>query len=314
MEASRTQPVSGIYPQADDLISLRFAARGLSLMPQRPVSATTAGVYRSRFRGRGVDYLESRSYQPGDDIRNMDWRVTARSGKPHTKMFQEERERPVIVLLDCGPSMFFGTQCSLKSIFAARLAACVGWAAVQHGDRIGAFGFAADRHQEMRPVGSRRGALALIRHLIKWYQPPTGGDALAAHSVEQAGQALTDALKRLRHVARPGSLVVMISDFYGINPDTRRHLSRLRNHNDVVACQIYDPIEMQPPPAGVYPISNGQQHGMLNTRGQRAQQRYQDYINDHFEQLKQVNRQLGIPLQRASTTDDPLSIIKQLFC
>ncbi len=313
MAVSNQQAVAGIYPQADELIAMRFAARGLSLMPQRPVSATTAGVYRSRFRGRGVDYLESRSYQPGDDIRNMDWKVTARSGKAHTKMFQEERERPVIVLLDCGASMFFGTRCSLKSILAARLAACVGWAAVQHGDRIGAFGFASNRHQEMRPVGGRRGALNLIRHLVDWMQPPVDGNSLAGHSVEQAGQALTDALKRLRHVARPGSLVVMISDFYGINPDTRRHLSRLRNHNDVVACQVYDPVELQPPPAGVYPISNGREHGMLNTHGQRARQRYQDYVDVHFEQLRQINRQLGIPLQRAATTDDPLAVIKQLF-
>jgi len=307
------QSIAGIHPQVDELIDLRFIARGLSLAPRKPVSATTAGVYQSRFRGRGVDYLESRSYQAGDDIRNMDWRVTARSGKPHTKLFQEERERPVIVLLDCGASMFFGTQCSLKSVLAARLAACIGWAAVQSGDRIGAFGFATDRHQEMRPVGGRRGALGLIRHLVDWLQPPADSSALAAHNTNSAGQALTDALKRLRHVARPGSLVVIISDFYGINQDTRRHLSRLRNHNDVVACQVYDPIELQAPPSGVYPISNGQQTGMLNTRGERAQQRYQDYIEDHFQQLKQLNRQLGIPLQRAATTDEPLDVVKRLF-
>lgn len=304
---------AGIYPKTDELIKLRFAARGISLAPQSPASAATSGAYRSRFRGRGVDYSESRRYQHGDDIRNMDWRVTARTGKAHTKLFQEERERPVIILLDCGSSMFFGTQQSLKSILAARLAATVGWAAVQRGDRIGAFGFSTDRHQELRPVGGRRGALTLIRHMTDWFEPPENANALPVHNPVMSGEAFTHALKRLRYVVRPGSLIVMISDFYNINHETRRHLSRLRSHNDLVACQVYDPVEMQPPPAGVYPISNGENTGMLNTRGQHAQQRYQDYINDHFDQLQQLTRQLGIPLQPASTTDDPVRVIKRLF-
>lgn len=307
------EPLSGIYPQADELIALRFAARGLALKPQHPVGATTVGLHRSRFRGRGVDYLESRYYQPGDDIRNMDWRVTARTGKAHTKLFQEERERPVLVVLDCGASMFFGTRQALKSVAAARLAACVAWAAVQRGDRIGAFGFAADMHQEMRPSGGRRGALTLIRHLQKWLRPPASAADLARQASERDGAALSLALQRLRHVTRPGSLIVIISDFYGIDADTRRHLSRLRSHNDVVACQVYDPIEKQPPPAGVYPISDGEHNGMLNARGQRARQRYQHFADTRFEQLQQVTRQLGIPLQSAATTDEPVSIIQRLF-
>ena len=209
--------------------------------------------------------------------------------------------------------MFFGTRKILKSIQAARLAASVGWAAVQRGDRIGAFGFAADRHQEMRPIGGRRGALRLIRNLQDWLAPPVTADALTMQSMEASGQALTQALKRLRHVARPGSLIVMISDFYSINTDTKRHLSRLRNHNDVVACQVFDPIEQQPPPPGTYPISNGNQQGVLSTRGQNARQRYVDYMQQHFAHAKHVTRQLGIPLECAATSDDPMVVIQRLF-
>lgn len=304
---------SAIAPQADDLIGLRFAARGLNLQPRQAVSATTAGLYRSRFRGRGVDYLESRYYQAGDDIRNMDWRVTARTGKAHTKLFQEERERPVIILLDCGASMFFGTRQVLKSVQAARLAACLAWSVVQRGDRVGAFGFASDTHQEMRPSGGRRGALKLIRHLLDWLQPPASADQLVMPSAAAAGQPLTLALRRLRHVIRPGSLVVIISDFYGLNQDTRRHLSRLRQHNDVVACQVYDPIERQPLPAGVYPVRQGQKSGVLNTRERRGRENYEQYTNEHFQQLKQVTRQLGIPMHCAATMDDPISVMQRLF-
>lgn len=115
---------------ARDLIGLRHEARALSLGSRRPVASALAGPHDSRFRGRGMDYRESRHYQPGDDIRNMDWRVTARAGRPHTKVYQAERERPVVVLADFGATLFFGTRGTFKSVAAARTAALIAWAAV----------------------------------------------------------------------------------------------------------------------------------------------------------------------------------------
>ena len=126
----------GIHLDASELIALRPRCNALCLPMHSPAASALAGAYRSRFRGRGVDFLESRNYQPGDDIRNMDWRVTARTGKPHTKIFQEERERPVLIVLDAGPSLFFGTRRQLKSVAAGKMAAAIAWAAVRRGDRI----------------------------------------------------------------------------------------------------------------------------------------------------------------------------------
>jgi uncharacterized protein (DUF58 family) len=121
----------GIHLTAAELISLRARCHGLRLPMRQPAASALAGAYRSRFRGRGVDFVESRNYQPGDDIRNMDWRVTARTGKPHTKVFQEERERPVLIVLDASPSLYFGTRQRLKSVAAGHLAAVVAWSAVR---------------------------------------------------------------------------------------------------------------------------------------------------------------------------------------
>ena len=146
----------GIHLTAGDLIALRPRCQSLRLPMRQPAASALAGAYRSRFRGRGVDFLESRNYQPGDDIRNMDWRVTARTGRAHTKVFQEERERPVLVAVDAGPSLFFGTRKRLKSVAAAELAAVISWAAVRRGDRIGGFLFAPGSHRELRPAGGRR--------------------------------------------------------------------------------------------------------------------------------------------------------------
>ena len=244
----------GIHLTAAELIALRPRCHALRLPMRQAAASALAGAYRSRFRGRGVDFLESRNYQPGDDIRNMDWRVTARTGRAHTKVFQEERERPVLVVLDAGPSLFFGTRRRLKSVAAGQFAAAVAWSAVRRGDRIGGFLFAPGRHRELRPAGGRRGAMRVIQGLVDWLEPGSAAQGEA--------EPLSAALERVRHAVRPGSLVVVVSDFFSLDENCNRHLSRLRQHNDVIGCQVLDAAEYQLPP-GRYPISDGRQAAIL---------------------------------------------------
>jgi hypothetical protein len=257
----------GIHLTAAELIALRPRCHALRLPMRQAAASALAGAYRSRFRGRGVDFLESRNYQPGDDIRNMDWRVTARTSRPHTKVFQEERERPVLVVIDAGPSLYFGTRQRLKSVAAGQFAAAVAWSAVRRGDRIGGFFFAPGRHG-----------------LVDWLEPR------AAETADP--EPLSAALERVRHAVRPGSLVIVVSDFFTLDGDCNRHLSRLRQHNDVIGCQVVDAAEYQLPP-GRYPITDGQQSAILDTGGRDSGHRYRSMGLEHLQNVPEAPVRLG---------------------
>ena len=289
-----------VHASSDELVRCRLQARDLRLDSRQSARSAITGVHASRFRGRGMDYQESRVYQPGDDIRSMDWRVTARSGHAHVKLYQEERERPVVVMIDLGPGMFFATRGAFKSVIAARAAALIGWAAIQNGDRIGALLFNGGHH-EIRPLGGQRGVLRLIRELVTATDP---AQAMTGHAINTASSHLNEALLRLRRVARPGSLVFILSDFYAITEDTRRHLQDLRQHNDIVACQIVDALELEPPAAGRYAISDGVHTGLLDTRSAARRAAYTDYFASHHRAVLDLMRQCAVHLHRIATTDD----------
>ena len=296
---TEVSPGDGIHLSASELIALKPRCNALSLPMHRPSVSALAGAYRSRFRGRGVDFVESRSYLPGDDIRNMDWRVTARTGKPHTKIFQEERERPVLVVVDANPSLYFGTRTRLKSVAAGQLAAAIAWAAVRRGDRIGAFLFAPDRHRELRPAGGRRGAMRVIQGLVDWLNP---------ESAHQGQEALSVSLERVRHTVRPGSLVLIISDFFNLDEQCHRHLSRLRQHNDVIGCQIMDPAE-QDLPAGRFPISDGEHSAMLDTHQQKSRSQFEQMSVQHGEIPRRMFQRHKCGWMVLNTTDDPVEVL-----
>ena len=305
-----TSPLPGaVHVSSDELVRCRLVARDLSLGSRQPARSAITGVHGSRFRGRGMDYLESRGYQPGDDIRSMDWRVTARSGKAHVKLYQEERERPVVAMVDLGPGMFFATRGAFKSVIASRAAALLGWAAVQNGDRIGALLFNGGHH-ELRPLGGTRGVLRLIRQLVAASDP---AQAHAGRAESGATGHLNEALLRMRRVARPGSLIIVLSDFYGIDADTGRHLRRLRQHNDVLACQVVDVIETEPPPPGRYPITDGRHTGLLDTLTPVRRKACRDFFERHHREVRELMQQSAIPLQRIGTTDDVARRLRQVL-
>lgn len=304
----------GVDVDADELIRLRSAARGLRLNRRRRAATGPPGPQHSRLRGRGVDYLETRGYQPGDDIRHMDWRVTARTGEPHTKIYQQERERPVVLVVDANPSMFFGSRGAFKSVTAARAAALLGWAAVDAGDRIGGFFYGAarpgsdlPRHRELEPAGGPRGALRLIRELASWGQPPPA-DAASG----EPGR-LTTALRRLHRVARPGSLVVIISDFYTLADDEAagRPLARLRQHNDILALQVSDALEYEPPPPGSYPVSDGRQLRQLEIGSAQAAAAYRAHFAAHHRRIRQCLRGRDIPLLSLRGDADAVAALRR---
>lgn len=298
---------NGVVPSREELIGLRLSARNLPLNLRQVVQSVTAGSRRSAFRGRGMDYAESRGYQAGDDIRNMDWRVTARSGRPHVKVYQEERERPVVIMADFGPGMFFATEGAFKSIIAARAAALIAWATIQNGDRIGALLYNGG-HQELRPTNGPRGALHLIRELVLAADP-----AKVAQAVAQPDDRFNEALTRLRRVARPGSLVFIFSDFYHLDSHSKRHLQLLRRHSDVVACQILDRLELRPPAPGRYPVMMGDRQGILDTRSTTQCAAWTQHFAARRARVGELMQQCAIPLLQLSTADDVSQRLRQLL-
>jgi uncharacterized protein (DUF58 family) len=291
---------------AEQLIALQVEARRLTLSGRRAARTPLAGQHHSRFRGRGMDYQESRSYQAGDDIRNMDWRVTARTDRPHTKLFQEERERPVMVCVDLAPGLFFATRGRLKSVVAAHVAALLGWSAVDQGDRVGALVFNRG-NQELRPRAGHRAVLAVIQLLVAKTDPLQGVEG----GGDEAG--LSAALARLCRVVRPGSLVFVISDFQALDGDAFAQLARLRRHNDVIALQILDPIEVEAPPPGRYAIRDAVGDGVLDLRSAASRRDYERELEAREERLQTGLVQAGIPLLRLLTTDRIERVLQAYF-
>lgn len=296
----------GSRVDARELIALRLSARNIKLNSRLRVTADVAGGYQSRFRGRGIDFQESRNYQPGDDIRTMDWRVTARTGRAHTKVFQEERERPIIIVVDCNPSMFFGTRVAFKAVIAARFATLIAWASIRNGDRIGAFLFGPEGHHDLAPQGGRSGVMHLIRLLAEWINPER-------HQGKSIG--LDIALQRLRRVVRPGSLVFILSDFYALGESaaTESQLARLRQHSDVIACQFVDALELSPPPPGRYGISDGQHTRILDTRRRSERESYSAYFERHHKIIKDLFRKRAVTLLTIATHDDIVDTLRRSF-
>lgn len=297
-EATRQTQMSPVWSSVDDLIALKSHTRGIQLTSIKPAAAQRAGTLRSRFRGRGMDYLESRNYQPGDDVRHMDWRVTARTGDAHVKVFTEERERPVVLLLDFRQSMFFASRGHFKSVQCARAAALLGWATVARGDRIGAV-MLNGGHHEMKPVGGHRGALKLIRELVQRTDPES-----AMKSAEDHGETLATSLRRLRRIAKPGTLVFLLSDFRDFDAEAEHQLLRLREHNDVAALQFTDRLEQLPLPAGVYGVSNGEEHRFLDLSSSASRSRYLSQVALRQKDLTHRLTRCAVPLITLYTHED----------
>ncbi|MEL7310385.1 MAG: DUF58 domain-containing protein [Pseudomonadota bacterium] len=286
--------------QQSDLIALRHDARALSLQALR-VKARKGGQYLSHFKGRGMEFDEARPYQAGDDPRSIDWRVTARTGRPYTKLFREERERPVFCWVDQRQTMRFATRGVFKAVQAARLAALLGWSAVQRGDRLGGFLFNDLNRYELRPMLGKRAVLRMIHQLEQLQQPV--GDAPRPN--------LQRTLAGLRRVAHPGSLIAMISDFAGFDEVCAAHLRALAAHNNLMVCFVYDELERQLPPAGVYPIQVGPHRLQVDTGGAQAS-RWAEKFDARVAAIESICRVTGSALRLIDTQASPLAALQSM--
>ena len=263
--ATNASPVGtdGIVPTLAELVALRAAVQGRR--PPRRGRHGTSGQALSPLRGRGMEYAESREYAQGDDARHIDWRLTARSGKPHTKLFQAERERLTLLVADTAPSLYFGTRTRFKSVQAARAAALVAWAAVHGGDRIGAVGFGPGLNAEVKPGGGPRGALRVLRALVEW-------DAIAARG--GPAESLSQALQRAHRLARPGTRVIVLTDGFSADAAAEGPLSLLAGHCDVATVLLSDALEQAAPPPARYAVRSEAGRVLLDFAAARTRARW----------------------------------------
>ncbi|TCV96009.1 uncharacterized protein DUF58 [Luteibacter rhizovicinus] len=277
-----------------ELIALR--AR-VARAPSPPVVSRAArrGQQPSRLHGRGMDYAESRIYQPGDDVRRLDWRLTARSGSLHTKLFQEEREGRLLILLDTNAGMRFGTRVRFKSVQAARAAAVAAWYAVRGGDRVGVLAFGAERHL-LRPRGGARGALAALGAIAAW-------DARA----DDAGfESLSGALQRAGRLMHGASRVLLISDGFSCDDGARGPLLDLMRRADVAVLTVADAMELAAPPPGRYPLAHEGKHYDVVLHATRQRDDFALALGQGRMKLEALATATGLRQRTIDTVVDPL--------
>jgi len=300
--------VSGVYVDLDELIRLQFKARGFSFLPRQPIHGLLAGRHASRVRGRGLDFEELRGYLPGDDPRSIDWKVTARTGKPYVRVFTEERDRPALLVVDQRINMFFGTRVAMKSVVAAQLAALSAWRVFDQGDRVGALVFDDADIVEVRPQRSRARVMQILQAVVD------KNHALRADlEVEPNGAMLNKVLERVLRIAHHDYLVTVISDFHGADDQTRRLLTRMAEHNDVLAGLLYDPSKVSPLEGGRLVLTDGRLQVELDTGKGKTMRDLVEYFSADLQETKSILAKVGIPVLLIDTVEDPAVQIRAIL-
>ncbi len=298
--SSRDDERYGVVASLDELVRQRSLFRSVGIAPTGRVRTLQSGSYDSAFHGRGMEFAESREYQAGDDVRTIDWRVMARTGRVHTKLFHEERERPVLMLVDARLPMRFGTRDSFKSVLAARAAATLAWAARDAGDRVGGIILRPSGHLEVAPQRTRGRLVGFLRHLSEATADESLGSSLP----------LSEGLARLGRVARPGTLVLLLSDFHDLDDAAEREIGRMARRCDVACVLVHDALETDAPARGDYRISDGDRVLRLPTENQGWRTEYAERFavrRARLEKLCARNRAAFLALQ---TGEDCQSILR----
>lgn len=289
---------TGVSLSIEELINYQNKASLINLTSTKNLHGQLAGNYLARTKGRGMEFDEVRHYQIGDDTRTIDWRVTARTGKTHTKLFREEIERPVIVATDLSANMAFGSRLLFKSVQAAHLAALIAWHTKQRGDRFGGIVFNDHQHLELKPRSRHQGVLHYLHALTTTHQATL--DALNdEQSIEDKTLCFAENCMRIRQVARPGSLVYLISDGHHTSRDAIRHLSNISQHCELVVCLISDPLELELPKVDAkinVSITDGQCKQSLTLGDDKLAQEYHhkatQFISDNESLLSKAGARL----------------------
>ncbi|WP_158791723.1 DUF58 domain-containing protein [Granulicella sp. L60] len=298
----------GAYAELDSLIALQFKARGFTLMHTQPVHSLLFGRRSSHVRGRGLDFEEMRNYVSGDDVRSIDWRVTARMQKPFVRVYSEERDRPTMLVVDQRINMFFGSRVSMKSVVAAEIAALAAWRVFQQGDRIGAFVFNDEKAEEVRMHRSRANVLRVLDR-ISQQNRQLRGDLTVPSQPDRLNEVIEAVARTCRHDA----LIIIASDFDGADQKTRDLLMNLSQSNDVICCLIYDALAVKLPAAEQLVVSNGQLQVELLLGQEKIRNSILDASDKRIQSILSWHKEIGTPVLPISTVEDVAMQLRHLL-
>lgn len=295
----RQVDTTGVYTSVDTLVGLEAMARDLTFLRKAPVQRLLAGRHESRMRGRGLSFEELRNYLPADDIRAIDWRVTARTGKPVVRIYDEEKDRPALILVDQRINMFFGSRRAMKSVAAAEVAALAAWRVLALGDRVGGFVFGDEEVTEVRPYRSREAVIRLADSIVRHNTALQAGSR-APHGAEQLDVVLTT----VANIARHDHLVIVISDFDGYSLETRDMLLKLSAHNDVISVLIYDPFLLELPRKGDIVFSGGLLQAEVQLGHGNVREAIDSFARKRGRALRAWQEELGLPMLPISAAEE----------
>ena len=295
-----------IHVSLDHLLRLQFKASGFSFLPRQPVHSVLSGKHASRLRGRGLNFEELRAYLPGDDIRSLDWKVTARTRNPHIRVYTEERDRPVWLLIDQRSSMFFGSRRNMKSVTAAETAAVSAWRVLAQGDRVGAIVFGSERVDLVPPHRSQERVMRILKQVVRHNHALPGSTPKADQK-----HRLNEALAKLMPLARHDCLVVLITDGFGANDETSGCLGSLTQHNDVLIGFVYDPLERELSDAGLLTFAERQARIQLDTSKPSLRSDWLADFEDRLHRMREVTRRYSAPLLTLDTEHDVLEQVRE---
>ncbi len=298
----------GAYVELDALMALQFHANGFTLRHNQPVHSLLFGRKASHVRGRGLDFEKLRGYIAGDDVRSIDWKVTARARKPYVRVYSEERDRPTMVVVDQRMNMFFGSRVSMKAVTAAEVAALTVWRALKQGDRIGAFVFNEVSVEQIAPKRSRVAAVRILERITAMNHKLRADAPLHPNPTR-----LNDVLEAVVRACRHDALILIASDFDGANERTRDLLIHLSHANDVVCCLIYDPLAIHLPSAEQLVVSNGELQIELELGQEKIRKNILEASDRRIRPILAWQHELGIPVLPLSNAEDVTQQVRHLL-
>ncbi len=305
MSSKSTYPPK-VFVSLKELLDMELLAKGFSFLAKKQkVKTILGGKHASKLRGRGLDFEEVRNYVSGDDIRNIDWKVTARTKKTHTKVFSEEKERPVLIVVDQSKSMFFGSQKYTKSVVAAKLAALTAFRVLKEGDRVGGVVFADNGIDFVLPKRNKKNIIHFFEKIVE-----------RNHQLKDSRpvifeEALKEAFIKINNIVTHDYLIIIISDFLRYHPDLVKFISQVSKHNDLILAKVFDPVERNIPNEKIIAGDGINQlvlDGKNNTIKQKISKSFDDNYNDFSSQMKKYR----IPIMLVDTVaeiDDQLKEI-----